>query len=244
MMHACAQCAGFCCLHSTLCNTRFKACRLCAIICPVIHQSCTVLRLATLIFCSQQLSHTWQPCSHHAALYCLALDNPGFVQLSAVSCLATLVLCSCQLSHAWQTWFCAVIGCLTLCNHTFLQSSCSPVLSCAWQPWFCSVVSCSHWATLVLCSCQLSHAWQPWCCVGSMQLSAVLCLATLVLCSHHAVVSCLTPGNPGFVQSSCSCQLSHAWHPCFFAGGAPGDGEQQRNPEASPEHHLLHGSQC
>ena len=222
MMHACAQCAGFCCLHSTLCNTRFKACRLCAICLAVIHQSCTVLRLAAVSHLATLLF-----CSFHAALYCLALDNPGFVQLSAVLCLATLVLCSCQLSHAWQTWFCAVIGCLTLGNPTFLQSSCSPVLSCTWQPWFCSVVSCSHWATLVLCSCQLSHAWQPWFCAVTMQLSAVSRLATLVLCSHHAVVSCLTPGIP-----------------VFFAGGAPGDGEQQRNPEASPEHHLLHGSQC
>ena len=33
-----------------------------------------------------------------------------------------------------------------------------------------------------------------------MQLSAVSHLATLVLCSHHAVVSCLTPGIPVFLQ--------------------------------------------
>ena len=186
MMHACAQCAGFCCLHSTLCNTRFKACRLCAIICPVIHQSCTVLCLATLIFCSQQLSHTWQPCSHHAALYCLALDNPGFVQLSAVSCLANLVLCSHWLSHTLQPYFSAVIM----------------------QP--CTVL---RLATLVLFSCQLFALGNP----GFVQLSAVSRLATLVLCRQHAIVSCLMPGNPGFVQSPCSCQLSHAWQPWFCA---------------------------
>ena len=176
--------------------------------------------------------------SHSPVLYCLTLGNPAFLQTSAVSCLATLLFCSHHVA----------LYCLVLGNPAFVQLS--AVLCLA------TLVLCSHHAVVSCltpdnpgfvqspCSCQLSRAWQPWFCADTMQLSAVSCLATLVLCSHQSVDSCLTSGNPGFVQSPCSRQLSHAWHPCFFAGGAPGDGEQQRNPEASPEHHLLHGSQC